>query len=203
MVLKRGPVSSLAELKGRRVSVSTNGSLSFWLTQHLSRARGWGDDGVKTTPLGSSEAQIAALRMQQVDGVTTDRVTVHKFVESENGRVRFGDYIKNSHSGLIYSSNKLIKADPPALRAFLAGWFQAVAYMRGHRQAAIEVAAKHTGVSPAAADAGYDDTMPVMSTDGRFDRKALNVLATSFVEMHMLPAEPEMSTLVSDAFLAK
>jgi hypothetical protein len=73
---------------------------------------------------------------------------------------------------------------------------------QGHRRAAIEVAAKHTGVSPAAADAGYDDTMPVMSTDGRFDPKALNVLATLFVGMPMLPATPEMS-LVSHAFLPK
>jgi ABC-type nitrate/sulfonate/bicarbonate transport system substrate-binding protein len=205
VVLNDGPVRSVADLKGRRVSVSTEGSLTFWLTQQLSRARGWGDNGIRITPLGSSEAQIAALRTQQVDGVTTDSVTVHRFVESGDGRilVKFGDYVKNFHSGLIYASNNLIKNDPAALRAFLAGWFQAVAYMHGHRQAAIEVAIKHTGVSPAAADAGYDDTMPVMSTDGRFDPKALNVLATSFVEMHMLPAKPEMSTLVSEAFLPK
>jgi hypothetical protein len=44
--------------------------------------------------------------------------------------------------------------------------------------------------------------MPVMSTDGRFD-PTRNALASSFVEMHMLPAKPEMSMLVSDAFLPK
>jgi NitT/TauT family transport system substrate-binding protein len=205
VVLKNGPVGSVGALKGRRVSVSTQGSLTFWLTQQLSRARGWGDNGIKITPLGSSTAQIAALRTLQVDGVTTDSVTVHKFVDSGDGRilVKFGDYVKDFHAGLIYASNTLIKNDPAALRAFLVGWFQAVAYMRSHRQAAIEIAAKHSGVSPAAAAAGYDDTMPVTSTDGRFDPKALDVLATSFVEMHMLPAKPQMSSLVSDAFLPK
>jgi NitT/TauT family transport system substrate-binding protein len=205
VVLKNGPVGAVAALKDRRVSVSTQGSLTYWLTQQLSRARGWGDAGIKITPLGSSEAQIAALRTRQVDGVTTDSVTVHKFVDSGDGRilVKFGDYVKDFHAGLIYASNALIKNDPAALRAFLAGWFQAVAYMRGHRQAAIAVAAKRTGVSPAAAAAGYDDTMPVMSTDGRFEPKALDVLATSFVEMHMLPAKPEMSSLVTDEFLPK
>jgi NitT/TauT family transport system substrate-binding protein len=205
VVLKNGPVGSVGALKGRRVSVSTQGSLTFWLTQQLSRARGWGDNGIKITPLGSSTAQIAALRTLQVDGVTTDSVTVHKFVDSGDGRilVKFGDYVKDFHAGLIYASNTLIKNDPAALRAFLVGWFQAVAYMRSHRQAAIEIAAKHSGVSPAAAAAGYDDTMPVTSTDGRFDPKALDVLATSFVEMHMLPAKPKMSSLVSDAFLPR
>lgn len=203
VVLKDGPVGSVAALKGRRVSVSTPGSLTFWLTQQLSRALGWGDAGIKITPLGSSAAQIAALRTHQVDGVTTDSVTVHKFADSGDGRilVKFGDYVKNFHAGLIYASNALIKNDPAALRGFLAGWFEAVAYMRGHRQATIAIAARHTGVSPAVAAAGYDDTMPVMSTDGRFDPKALDVLATSFVDMHMLPEKPDMSSLVNDAFL--
>jgi NitT/TauT family transport system substrate-binding protein len=205
VVLKNGPVGSVAALKGRRVSVSTQGSLTYWLTQQLSRARGWGDNGIKITPLGSSTAQIAALRTRQVDGVTTDSVTVHKFVDSGDGRilVKFGDYVKDFHAGLIYASNTLIKNNPAALRAFLAGWFQAVAYMRDHRAAAIDVAVKHTGVSPAAAAAGYDDTMPVTSPDGRFDPKALDVLATSFVEMHILPAKPKMSSLVSNEFLPK
>lgn len=205
VVLKNGPVASVADLKGRRVSVSTQGSLTFWLTRQLARARGWGDNGIAITPLGASTAQIAALMTHQVDGVTTDGVTVHKFVDRGGGRilVRFGDYVKTFHSGLIYASNSLIRNDPAALRAFVAGWLQAVAYMRSHRQASIAIAARSTGVSPSTAAEGYDDTMPVMSSDGRFDRKALDVLATSFVEMHMLPAKPPMSSLVDTAFVPR
>lgn len=113
----------------------------------------------------------------------------------------FGDCINNFHCGLISASGKQSQNDPAALRVLLAGWFQAVGPLRGHRQA--EVAAKHTGVSPAAARPSYDETTPVMSNDGRFEPRALNVLATLFVEMHMLPAKPEMSTLISDAFMSK
>jgi len=205
VVLKDGPVRSVADLKGRPVSVSTEGSLTYWLTQQLSRLQGWGDDGIRITPLGASQAQIAALQTRQVDGVTTDSVTVHKFVATGAGRilVKFGDYIKNFHSGFIYASNKLITSDPAALRAFVAGWFEAVAFMRDHRRTTIEIAVKHTGVSPAVADEGYDDTMPVMSVDGRFKAKALDVLAASFVDTHALPAKPDMSKLLTDAFLPK
>ena len=97
VVLKDGPLKTAEDLKGRKVSVSTAGSLTFWLTQQLSRRLGWGDDGITITPLGASDAQIAALMTHQIDGVTTDSVTVYKFVETGNGRVllKYGDYFKD------------------------------------------------------------------------------------------------------------
>jgi NitT/TauT family transport system substrate-binding protein len=205
VALKNGPVKTVADLKGRKVSVSTAGSLTYWLTQQLSRRLGWGDDGIDITPLGSSEAQIAALMTHQVDGVTTDSVTVDKFVESGNGRVvvKYGDYFKDFVSACIYASNDLIKSKPDALRAFLAGWFETIAYMRDHRQESIDIAIKQMGVSPGVAAATYDDTMPVMSLNGRFDPKSLDLLATSFVDMHLLPTKPDLSKLYTEAFLPK
>jgi len=203
VVLKDGPIKSVDDLKGKNVSVSTTGSLTYWLTQQLSRAQGWGDDGIKISPLGASEAQIAALKTHQIDGVTTDSVTVYKFVETGAGRilVKYGDRIKDFHVHVIYASDALIAGNPAALKAFLAGWFETIAYMRGHRQETIDIAVKHTGVSPAVAALSYDDTMPILSLDGRFSAKALDVLATSFVDTKALPAKPDMTTLYTEAFL--
>jgi len=47
----------------------------------------------------------------------------------------------------------------------------------------------------------YDDTMPILSLDGRFSAKALDVLATSFLDTKALPAKPDMTTLYTEAFL--
>jgi NitT/TauT family transport system substrate-binding protein len=203
VVLKDGPIKTVDDLKGRIVSVSTAGSLTYWLTQQLSRAQGWGDDGIKIAPLGSSETQIAALKTHQIDGVTTDGVTVYKFMETGDGRVlvKYGERIKDFHVHIIYASDALIAGNPAALKAFLVGWFETIAYMRNHRQEAIDIAVKHTGVSPAVAAASYDDTMPILSLDGRFSAKALDVLATSFVDTKALPSKPDMTTLYTEAFL--
>ena len=95
---------------------------------------------------------------------------------------------------------------PPAaseLRAFLAAWFETIVYMRDHRQISIDITAKQIGVSPGVATAIYDDTMPVMTLDGHFDAKALDLLASSFVDMHLLPDKPDMSKLYTEAFLPK
>src|SRR4029077_3965379 len=196
--------SSRSTISRARTSASRPPArLPIWLTQQLSRAQGWGDDGIKISPLGASEAQIAALKTHQIDGVTTDSVTVYKFVETGAGRilVKYGDRIKDFHVHVIYASDTLIANNPAALKAFLAGWFETIAYMRGHRQETIDIAVKHTGVSSAVAALSYDDTMPILSLDGRFGAKALDVLATSFVDTKALPAKPDMTTLYTEAFL--
>jgi NitT/TauT family transport system substrate-binding protein len=205
VVLKDGPLKTAEDLKGRKVSVSTAGSLTFWLTQQLSRRLGWGDDGIQITPLGASDTQIAALMTHQIDGVTTDSVTVYKFVETGNGRVllKYGDYFKDFVSSCIYASDSLIQSKPDALRAFLAAWFETIVYMRDHRQASIDITVKQIGVSPGVAAAIYDDTMPVMTLDGHFNAKALDLLASSFVDMHLLPDKPDMSKFYTEAFLPK
>jgi NitT/TauT family transport system substrate-binding protein len=205
VVLKDSPLKAVDDLKGKTISVSGAGSLTFWLTQQLSRRRGWGDDGIKITPLGASEAQIAALMTHQIDGTTTDSVTVDKFVESGNGRilVKFGEYFPDFVTSCIYANTALIESKPDVLKAFLAGWFETIAYMRDHRQPIIELTMKQIGMSPGVAAAIYDDTMPTMSLDGRFNPKALDVLANSFVDTKLLPTKPDMSTLLTEAYLPK
>src|ERR1700685_2398775 len=108
-VLKDGPFKAVDDIKGHTVSVSGGGSFDFSLTKQFSRRLGWGDDGIKITPLGASEAQIAALLTHQIDGTTTDSVTVEKFVEYGNGRilVKFGDYFPDSSTSCIYGRKAL------------------------------------------------------------------------------------------------
>jgi len=43
--------------------------------------------------------------------------------------------------------------------------------------------------------------MPMFSDDGRFNQKALDTLAKSYVELKALPSEPDMSKLYTEAFL--
>ncbi len=205
VVLKDGPIKSAADLKDKKVSVSTAGSLTYWLTMQLSRSQGWGTGGINIVPLGAAQAQIAALKTHQIDGVTTDSVTVYKMVEDGSGRilVKFGDSVKDFHVHVIYASNKLIQSNPEALKAFLAGWLETIRFMRDNKDKSIALAAKLTDTSPAVAAFGYNDTMPIFSNTGHFEPKALDVLATSFVDTKLLPEKPDMSKLLTEAYLPK
>jgi hypothetical protein len=68
--------------------------------------------------------------------------------------------------------------------------------MRDHRNETIDIAMRVAEVSKSIATANYDELMPVFNKTGRFDAKALDVLARS-----ALPDKPDMSKLYSEAFL--
>ena len=56
---KNSPIKSYDDLKGATVSVSTGGSLTFWLVREFSRQRGWGlASSNSKRPCSSSSAQV-------------------------------------------------------------------------------------------------------------------------------------------------
>jgi ABC-type nitrate/sulfonate/bicarbonate transport system substrate-binding protein len=205
VVAKDGPVKTEDDLKGRTVSVSTVGSLTYWLAQELSRSHGWGPNGFKIAPLGTTTAQAAALKTRQVNGVVTETSTVLRLVEEGAGRilVRFGDRIPNFHVHVVFARKGFLDKQPQVARAFLKALFESVAYMRGHKDETIGIAMQVAEVSKSVATANYDELMPIFNPTGRFDATALDVLARSFVETGSLPEKPDMSKLYTEAFLPK
>ena len=47
------PYKTVADLKGKRIGVTTLGSLTEWLTRKLSQQQGWGPNGIEVMPLGA------------------------------------------------------------------------------------------------------------------------------------------------------
>jgi NitT/TauT family transport system substrate-binding protein len=205
VVAKDGPVKTEDDLKGRTVSVSTTGSLTYWLAQELSRSHGWGTDGIKLAPLGTTTAQAAALKTRQVDGVVTETSTVLRLVEEGVGRilVRFGQRIPEFHVHVVFARKEVIEQSPETLRNFVKAILESVQYMRDHRDETIAVAMRVAEVSRSVATANYEELMPIFNPTGRFNAGALDVLARSFVEMGSLAEKPDMGKLYTEAFLPK
>ncbi len=202
-VAKDGPVKTEDDLRGRRVSVSTAGSLTYWLAQELSRAHGWGSDGIKVTPLGTTTAQAAALKTHQIDGMVTESSTVLRLVDDGTARilVRFGERIPEFHVHVVFARKGFLDKEPDAARNFLAALQESVDYMRSHRDETISTAMRVAQVSKTIATANYDELMPIFNRTGRFEPKALDVLARSFVDLGLLPEKPDMTKLYTEAFL--
>ena len=203
VVARDGPIKTEDDLKGRTVSVSTTGSLTYWLAQELSRSHGWGADGIKIAPLGTTTAQAAALKTHQVDGVVTETSTVLRLVEEGSGRilVRFGERIPQFHVHVVFARKAVIERNPDALQKFVKAILESVQYMRDHKEETITIAMRVAEVSKSVATANYDELMPIFNPTGRFDSRALDVLARSFVEMGSLAEKPDMGKLYTEAFL--
>jgi NitT/TauT family transport system substrate-binding protein len=198
-----GSVRTIDDLKGHKVGISTVGSATAWLMNEVSRQHDWGFDGFTQVPIGENSARIAALKSGAVDGCVVDVGSALNFVARGDGKIlmRFGDVVKNFIMHVIFATDKAIAAKPAQLSAFLKGWFETIAFMRGNKAKSIAIAQTVMGTDEKTTSAIYDELMPMFLDNGGFDPKALAVLSRSFVEMKLLPTAPDMSKLYTEAFL--
>jgi NitT/TauT family transport system substrate-binding protein len=192
-----------ADLKGKKISVSTGGGLTDWAVREASRQQGWGADGIVVTPLGSDESQVAALKTKEIDGMAIDVAGAYRLQQDGSAKIllHFSTIAPDFINHITYATNKMIADHPDQLRAFLAGWFDTIAWMRKNKDETVRIAVPVMHQSLEITARAYDEIMPSFSDTGRFDAKALAVLARSFVQMGQLPAEPDMSKLYTEAFL--
>ena len=205
LVVRPDGPKTVAELKGRTISVSTAGSLTYWLVSETSRQQGWGPGGINIATLGAPQAQYVALERHDTDGMVADISSALDMEKSGKGRIlmRFGDIVKDFHIHVIFATDKSIAARPDVLKGFLEGWFATIAFMRANKAETVAIAKDVLGKDDAIIGRTYDELMPMFSADGRFDPKALAVLAKSYVDLGVLPREPDMSKLYTEAFLPK
>jgi ABC-type nitrate/sulfonate/bicarbonate transport system substrate-binding protein len=202
IVVRPDGAKSVAELKSKKISVSTAGSLTYWLVSETSRRQGWGPQGIDIAPMGTMSGQIAALKRGDIDGIVMDLSTAFDLENRGEGRilVRFGD-LQDFIVHVIYATDKLIATRPDAIRGFLKGWFETIAFMRKNKAETVAIAKDAIGKDADIVGRTYDEVMPMYSDDGRFKSSALKVLEKSFVELNTLPTEPDMSKLYTEAFL--
>ena len=204
IVVPPNGAKTVADLKDKKISVSTAGSLTYFLVSETARRQGWGPKGIDIKPMGAMPGQIAAMKRGDIDGLITDIGNALNLEKLGEGRilVRFLD-IKDFHIHVIFGTNKVIAEDPKAASAFLEGWFETIRFMRANKAQTVKIAAEVMDKDEEITSKVYDELMPMFSDDGRFDAKALTLLSRSLVELDILKAEPDMSKLYTEAFLPK
>jgi len=202
VVLPDGP-KTVADLKGKKVSVSTVGSLTYWLVSETARQQGWGPDGIVIAPMGATAPQIAALTRRDIDGMVTDISTALELEKQGKARIlmRFGQIVPDFHIHVIFATDKLIASRPDAIRGFLKGWFDTIAFMRHNKAETVDIAKEVMNKDADVTSRTYDELMPMFSDDGRFNPKALAALASSYVDLKVLPQAPDPKTLYTEALL--
>jgi ABC-type nitrate/sulfonate/bicarbonate transport system substrate-binding protein len=126
-------------------------------------------------------------------------------VQRGDGKIlmRFGDVAKNFIMHVIFATDTAMTQRPADLTAFIKGWFESIAYMRSHKAETVKIAQTVMHTDEPTTSGIYDELMPMFTDNGHFDAKALAVLQRSFVEMKILPTEPDMSKLYTEALLPK
>jgi NitT/TauT family transport system substrate-binding protein len=177
------------DLKGKKIGVTSQGSTTYWLVYQLNRAKGWtGDDAAKPIVIGGSPTAGFA-------GLKTGDIDARLLIECS-------EYVPPIALYLIFASTSLTKQNPEAVRAFLKGWYDSIAFMKSRKAESVPIAAKVMGYTPRVAERMYDTLMAKFSTDGKFNPQAFDTLRETFVDMKTLdPNSVDMSKFYTTEFL--
>ncbi len=200
------PLKTVDDLKGKKVGVTTVGSLTEWLMKRLITQQGWPKDAVTLVPIGSDlQSQAALLTTGQIDGVVAPPAFGVQLELAKKARILLSafDIGKDFLGEAIYASNKLVESNPDAIRRFLKAWFANIAWMRTHKTETIELVRKYTHYAPEVESKEYDLVMPIFSPDGKFHPAAIQTLAESFVEMGTFDHPPDLAKFYTEAYLPK
>ena len=199
---------NIDDLKGKKIGVTSQGSTTYWLVYQLNRAKGWtGEDAAKPIVIGGSPtAGFAGLKTGDIDADVGGTSTGYQLEEHGDGRllVDCSEYVPPIALYLIFASTALAKQNPDAVRGFLQGWYDSIAFMKSHKAESVPLAAKVMGYTSRVAERMYDTLMAKFSTDGKFDPRAFETLRETFVDMKTLdPATVDMSKFYTTEFLPR
>ena len=197
------PIKTVSDLKGKRIGVTTAGSLTDWLVRELSRQQGWGATGIGIAALGQMQARLAAMDRGELDGMVLEAANGYELEEAgrTRNRILFGDIVKHFYTHVIFATDDMIEKRPDLLRRFLRGWFKTVAFMRANREFTVKSEQRTVDVRRSIAEKVYDSQIAGFSADGAWDLEAIDVIRGSLKVLGILPTVPEAKVLYNDKFV--
>ena len=202
------PARGIDDLKGKKIGVTSQGSTTFWLVDQLNRAKGWkGDEAAKPVVIGGDpKAGFAGLKTGDIDADVGGTSTGYQLEEQKAGRLLIdcSEYTPPIELYVIFASTALVKENPQAVRGFVKGWYESIAFMTSHKAESVPLAAKVMGYTPGVADRMYDTLMHRFSADGAFNPEALKTLRASFIDLKTIDDPSlDMSKFYTTEFLPR
>jgi ABC-type nitrate/sulfonate/bicarbonate transport system substrate-binding protein len=200
---KNSKIARLTDLKGKRIGVSTAGSLTDWLARKIAVTNRWKPDDIEIVPMGEMRTRLAAMRSGELAAAVTSVQEAYEIQDDGQGTViaTFGEVVPDFFTHVVFARDALIKNDSDLVRRFLKGWFTVAVFMRDHRAETVKSVAATMRLSEKVVDETYPIELSMMSFDGRFDPKALDVIRVSLKDLGILDTVPQAAALYNGAFV--
>jgi NitT/TauT family transport system substrate-binding protein len=197
----------LDDLKGKKIGITSQGTLTSWLVDELNKVKGWSgaDKAVPVAIGGDPAAEVSAFKTGQIDANIASPANGYQLQDLKVGRslVDVSTFVKEIQLFVIFASTAIIQQNPAAVGRFLAGWFDAVRFMRTHKPETVAVTVEATGYPADVSSRIYDQLMMKFSTDGKFSTGGLEKLFVSFADLNLIDKSVDTSKLYTERFLPK
>ena len=203
MVGYDSPIKTVDDLKGKKLGVTTVGSLTDWIGKRIGTQKGWGPAGITTVPVGGMPPARAAIKTNQIDGYIGALEIGISLEEAKEWRVITSatPFVDHFITHVFFVREDVIAQRPQAVKAFLQGWQDTIAFMKANKVKTVEITSKVIQVAPSVIDRAYDQQIDIFSDDLSFDPRAVAVLKQSFIEMGLLKDIPEDKAMFTTQFL--
>ena len=197
-------IKSGADLRGKKIGVSSPSALTGWLGLEFARAQNWPRDGITLVTVGGSvPTQTAALLTGEVDAIVSDIAVGYDLESRGKGRLLMPSsaYVKDFVTNATFATTGLAKDHPDTLRHFLAAYYAAASFAHAHKAETVSAAVKLSGQPPNVVARQYDDTISMFSTDGHITPAQLANVARAVVDVGMMQTRPDFAPYYDPQFL--
>jgi NitT/TauT family transport system substrate-binding protein len=162
VLVGRSDITTLADLKGKTVGVSSVGGGQSQALKFILRANGIQEGDVKTIAYGSPSNGYIAMRSGQLAGALLSEPLVSKTELDGVGKVlaKAVDYYGHYQHSYIFATTKFIKDNPEAIRRFFQANREAIQYAQQHRDELIAVGRKKLNLDEALLSTVFEKTIP-------------------------------------------
>lgn len=139
VLVARPNYTTVAELKGKKVSVGKAGNGTRQAFTAIARAHGFKLDDFEQIDAGESGTAFPSLQTGKVEAITTSGMTAAKAEVAGIGKIlaRAEDVFGKYQHSFFFATDKFIAEKPEVVRGFLAGYRKAAEYAKAHPDEAI------------------------------------------------------------------
>jgi len=199
----RPEIRTVADLKGKNISVSSRGSTTDVVARDIVRHYGLNPDrDIITMPLGSQTNQLAALQNNAVQGaIFTPPYDV--IAEKEGFRVLVwaGDIFKDQLQAGLATSDDKIRSNPAQVKRMVRGFVRSLIFLRKEKARVVGLIAREWKIDPHVAEKSYLAMVRTLSTDGSASETAVQNVIQPTLKTIKTQREVPLSQVVNLSFL--
>ena len=202
-LISRPQIRTIAELKDKKIAVSSRGSLSEFLASYVLKHRGLDPQrDVTYLPIGGVPTRFAAVQSGSVDASLISAAHFEKARQSGlNLLFMLEDLISEWPLDIIYLREDFLANREPEFRAYLKAYRQGVATSKKSPDAAIAGLQKALRFDPQLAKEGYHAYVSSLPDDGRIAEKGLEITVDQMFESGTIEKKFSMTELIDYRYI--
>jgi NitT/TauT family transport system substrate-binding protein len=202
-LISRPQIKTVADLKDKKIAVSSRGSLSEFLAAYVLKHRGLDPQrDVTYLPIGGLPTRFAAVQSGSVDASLISAAHFEKARQSGlNLLFMLEDLIAEWPLDIIYLREDFLANREPEFRAYLKAYRQGIATSKKNPEAAIAGLQKTLRFDPQVAKEGYHAYVSSLPDDGRIAEKGLELTVDQMFDSGTLKKKFSMNELIDYRYI--